>query len=392
MGETAGPAGAGPQVLYYRNPMNASVTSPVPAKDSMGMDYVPVYADEALAHDAQGLQLPESTIRKLGVRTQPVGFGPQATQVEATGIVQLNEHSVREIRLRVEGWIEELSVRAVGDTVRVGQPLFRLYSLRLESAEQEYLNSLTFNDAARVTLSERRLIDLAVEPAFIATLRETRKIPHLIPFHAAIAGVVTELGVRQGAYVDPTAVIMRMAALDPAWVVVEVPQSSAADVVVGNKAALSATAYPERTFEGRVDYIYPTLDASTRTLRVRLLVPNPNALLLPNMYASAILSGAASEPAIHVPREAVIRDGARARVILAQPGGRFVPRAVHLGREIGNELVVLDGLAQGDRVVTSAIFLVDSEASVQASLQRIGGGEPAADGATGSTATMAPKH
>ena len=391
MARTAGPAGESRRVLYYRNPMNASVTSPVPAKDTMGMDYVPVYADEATA-DAQGVRLPDSTVSKLGVRSRPVGFGPLATQIDATGIVQLNEHSVREIRLRAEGWIEELSVRAVGDTVRAGQPLFKLYSLRLESAEQEYLNSLTFNDVARVALSERRLIDLAVEPAFIASLRETRKIPHLIPFHASSAGVVTELGVRQGAYVDPTAVVMRIAALDPAWVVVDVPQSSAADVIVGNKATLSTTAYPERTFEGHVDYIYPTLDASTRTLRVRLVVPNPNALLLPNMYASAVLMGAASEPAIHVPREAVIRDGARARVILAQPGGRFVPRAVRLGREIGNELVVLDGLAQGDRVVTSAIFLVDSEASVQASLERIGGGMPAADGATGSTATMAPKH
>ena len=335
------------------------------------MDYVPVYADEAGASDSNAVPLSAGVARKLGVRTVPVGFGPLSEPIRATGIVQFNEHSVREVLVRAEGWVEELGIRAVGDTVQVGQPLLKVFSPRLETAEQEFVNSLQFDDAARVAVAERRLTDLGLEPAFVASLRETRRVPHLIPFHAQIGGVVIELNVRQGSYVEPTRAIMRLAALDPAWVILEIPESAAADVAVGGTVALTAPGYPGRVFDGQVDHIYPDLDPMTRVLRVRALVPNEDKALKPNMYVSAVLSGGAPAPVVHVPREAVIRDGDTARVIVERGANQFVPRAVQIGREVDGELVVLSGLTQGERVVTSAIFLIDSEASLRASLARL---------------------
>jgi Cu(I)/Ag(I) efflux system membrane fusion protein len=362
-----------PRVLYYRNPMNPAVTSPVPRKDEMGMDFVPVYADNKAAID--GVQLSDATIHNLGVTTAPVGVGPLATEVRATGIVRRNEHSVREVRLRVEGWIEKLSVRAAGDTVKAGQPLLKLYSPRMESAEQEFLTSLQFSDAARTALAERRLTDLGMELGFIQTLRESRKLPHLIPFHVPSDGVVTELGVRQGAYVETNTFVLRLATLDPAWIIAEVPESAAGEVAIGGAAEVTASAYPGRSFTGRIDYIYPELDQPTRTLRVRLVVPNKDGTLIPNMYVSATLAGTQLGSVVHVPRDAVIRDGETARVVLARGDNRFTPKSVRIGHEVGDQIVILQGLSNGDRVVTSAVFLIDSEANLKASLARIGSGD-----------------
>ena len=369
--QTEPAAKASRRVLYYRNPMNASITSPVPAKDQMGMAYVPVYADEA----EPAIQVSDSVARRMGLRTVPVAFGPLNAEVRATGVVRTNEHSVREVRVRAEGWIEKLSVRAAGDAVRAGEPLLQLYSPRLETAEQEFVNSLGFDDKNRQAVAERRLSDLGLEPAFIASLRETRSIPHLIPFHVPVDGVVTELSAREGSYMEPTSMfVMRIASLDPAWVVLDVPEFAKADIAVGNSATLSANAYPGRKFEGRVDYVYPELDPSSRTIRVRIVVPNKGAPLLPNMYVSAMLAGTAGEAVVHVPRDAVIRDGSSAdsaRVLVALGEGRYEPRAVQLGREVGDELVIVSGLTQADRVVTSAVFLLDSEASLNAGLARL---------------------
>lgn len=336
------------------------------------MEYVPVYGDEGTVAGS-GIELSDAVIHKLGVRTAAVAFGPLSAELHATGIVRTNEHSLREVRLRAEGWVEELSVRAAGEAVRAGQPLLKLYSPRLESAEQEFLASLGFNDSARTALAERRLIDLGIEPAFIATLRKSRQLPHQIPFHVPSDGVITELGVRQGTYADANTFIMRVANLDPAWIIAEIPQSAARELSAGSIAEVRSDAYPGQTFKGRFDYLYPELDAATRSLRVRLVVANKDALLLPNMYVSATLTARRSQPVVHVPRDAVIRDGDSAHVILAR-GHQFTPRDVRLGAEVGDELVVLKGLADGDRVVTSAIFLIDSEASLKASLARIESG------------------
>jgi Cu(I)/Ag(I) efflux system membrane fusion protein len=170
---------------------------------------------------------------------------------------------------------------------------------------------------------------------------------------------------------------LRLATLDPAWITAEVPESAVGEVVVGGAAEVAASAFPGRSFTGRVDYIYPELEQTTRTLRVRLVVPNKDGALIPNMYVSAKLAGAQSEAIVHVPRDAVIRDGDTARVLLARGDNRFTPKNVRIGREVGDEIVILEGLSKGDRVVTSAVFLIDSEATLKASLARIDRGDRA---------------
>ena len=270
-------------------------------------------------------------------------------------------------------------MRAAGEAVQTGQLLFRLYSARLEVAEQEYLSSLQFADASRVALAEQRLRDLGLEPAFIASLREQREIPHLIPFHAPTNGVITELGVRQGAFVSHETLLMRLASLDKVWVIAQVPQRFAGLIRVGDTTSLTVDAYSGRTFEGNVDYVYPQLDADTRNVRVRIAVSNSDGRLRPNMYASATLTAAGESPVLLIPRDCVIRDGEGDRVILAMGKGSFTPRHVRIGQESGDDVVVLEGLKAGDLVVTAALFLIDSQANLESSLGRFGAASPTSE-------------
>jgi membrane fusion protein, copper/silver efflux system len=353
--------------------MDASVTSPTPAKDAMGMDYVPVYAAGGAE---QVVQLSPAVIQSLGVRTVPVRQEPLRSQARVSGVVGYDERSVRDIRLRAEAWVEDLRVRSQGEAVQAGQLLFQVQSTRLEATEQEYLSTLQFNDAARIAQSEQRLKDLGIEPAFIARLREQRTMPHLIPFHAPVSGVITELYVRQGSYVSHETLMMRLAALDRVWVSVEVPQRFAALARVGATASFTIDGYPGRDFSGRIDYVYPQIDPDTRTLKARIDVPNSDGALKPNMYASVTLSGATAAPVLQVPRDCVIRDGAGDRVILALGEGRFVPRRVRLGEESDDAVAILEGVQSGDQVVASAVFLIDAEASLRSSLARF---EPVAE-------------
>jgi membrane fusion protein, copper/silver efflux system len=353
--------------LYYRNPMDPSVTSPTPAKDSMGMDYVPVYANHSGGH---AVQLSPELIQSLGVRTVPVRSEPLRMQTRVAGVVSYDERGIRDIRVRAEAWVEDLRVRTQGEAVQAGQLLFQVYSSRLEVAEQEYLSSLQFNDAGRIALAEQRLKDVGVEPGFIARLREERVMPHLIPFHAPVSGVVTELNVREGSFVMHETLVMRLASLDRVWVIAEVPQRFAALARVGDTAPFTIDGYPERDFSGRIAYVYPQIDADTRTVKVRIEVPNSDGALKPNMYASVTLSGGSDAAVLQVPRDCVIRDGSGARVLVALGEGRFVPRPVRLGAESGDAVAILEGVQAGDQVVASAVFLIDAEASLRSSLAR----------------------
>jgi len=353
--------------LYYRNPMNPSVTSPTPAKDSMGMDYIPVYQRDA---DSGIVQLSAALIQSLGVRTVPVRQEPLRTQVRVPAVVSYDEHSIREIRVRAEAWIEDLRVRAQGEVVQAGQLLFQVYSTRLEVAEQEYLSTLQFNDAGRIAQSEQRLKDLGIEPSFIAKLREQRVIPHLIPFHAPASGVITQLHVRQGSIVTHETPLMELASLESMWVIAEVPQRFASRARVGDPAPFTIDGYPGREFGGRVDYVYPQINPETRTLKVRIEAANSDGALRPNMYATVTLSGDAGAAVLQVPRDSVIRDGKGARVIVALGEGRFSPRPVRLGAESDDAVAILEGVQAGDQVVSSAVFLIDAEASLGSGLER----------------------
>jgi Cu(I)/Ag(I) efflux system membrane fusion protein len=331
------------------------------------MDFVPVYADDQGRH---AVQLSPAMIQSLGVRTVAVRNEPLRAQARLSGVVSYDERTIRDIRMRAEAWVEDLRVRTAGELVQAGQVLFQVYSTRLEVTEQEFLSTLQFNDPARIAQSEQRLKDLGLEPAFIARLREERTVPHLIPFHAPISGVITELHVRQGSFVSHETPVMQLASLEHVWVIVEVPQRFAGLARVGVTVPFTVDGYPGREFSGRIGYVYPQIDAQTRTLRVRLDVDNDDGALKANMYANVTLSGEASAPVLQVPRDCVIRDGSGARVILALGDGRFAPRPVRLGVESDDAVAILEGVQAGDQVVASAQFLIDSEASLKSSLAR----------------------
>ena len=354
--------------LYYRSPMDPSVTSPTPAKDAMGMDYVPVYAANA---PDEAVQVSPGVIQALGVRTIVVQAAPFQTEVRAGGIVRFDESAIREIRVRTEGFIDDLRVRSVGEVVRRGQLLFQLHSARLEVTEQEFLSSLEFTDAARIELAQQRLLDLGVEQSFIDELRRTRKIPRLVPFHAPRSGIVVSLRVRQGALVSPDAAIMTLASVDPVWVIAQIPPSRASQLNPGDRATLTIDGGAAHSFSGQIDYVYPEADAETRSVPVRISVENPDGDLRANMYASVTLHGGTQTPVLQVPRDSVVRYGGGARVIVALGDGRFAPRLVETGEETDDSVAVLAGLSAGERVVTSAVFLIDAEASIRSGLSRL---------------------
>jgi Cu(I)/Ag(I) efflux system membrane fusion protein len=361
-------------ILYYRNPMDPTATSPVPAKDSMGMDYVPVYAQVAGgAGDDPAIRVSADALRTLAVRTEPVVRGKLPAEVRALGVTRYDERAMQEVRVRAEGWIERFPALGVGDSVRRGQLLFEMYSLRLEAAEQEYLSSLQYGDAARLELSAKRLRDLGVDDTVIHDLKERHVIPHLIPFRASVAGVLTAAAVHAGSFVSPDMVLFRIAPFDPLIVLFEVPQSSARPLAAGDPVAISIDGSAAGALTGRVDLVYPEVSADTRTVRLRVVLPNPRGALRANMYVSGLISAASGGEVLNVSREALIRGAASDRVIVALGDGRFVSRQVTLGAESADRVAVLTGLTEGERVVTSAVFLLDSETNLQSGLARLQG-------------------
>jgi membrane fusion protein, copper/silver efflux system len=356
-----------PKPLFYRNPMNPAVTSPVPAKDAMGMDYLPVYADAGQAI----VIISPAVLQNLGVRYATAEYGPLPTVVSAVGYVRYDERTIREVRIRADGWVERLTVRAEGDPVTTGDTLFEIYSPTLATAESEYLDALEFGDAALIAASERRLRALGIDVAAIRTLHERREVRPRIAVRAPSSGVVDELAVREGAMVKPDMLALRIVALDPVWVIVEVAEADAALVHAGASVAMTLPALPGAQLEGRIDYLYPQLAPATRTLRARIALRNPGIALRPDMYVSAQITGPEEAPVVHVPLEAVIRGGRADRVVLALGDGRFATRKVTVGREAGDRVAILGGLSAGDRIVSSGVFLIDSEASLRSSLGRM---------------------
>ncbi len=365
-------AGAERKVLFYRNPMNPAVTSPTPAKDEMGMDYIPVYQGE---EEPAGDGLPRVTVapelaNALGVRTAPVARGPLARPVETVGYVAFDEDRLSHVHVRVEGWIEDLRVRAVGERVEAGALLFRIYSPELVIAQEELLQARASGRRALVESSRKKLAALGVADSVIRDVERSGRAVQKVPMYAHHGGVVTRLDVRDGMFVGPTTDAVVLADLDSVWVLVDVFERQTAWVAAGQHAEITVAALPGRAWQGKVEYVYPTLDAMTRTLRLRLRFDNADGALRPNMYARATVHAEPRET-LHIPREALIRTGSGERVVLARGAGRFQPVKVRSGFEAGERIAILEGLTEGDRVVTSAQFLLDSESSLEATLQRM---------------------
>jgi Cu(I)/Ag(I) efflux system membrane fusion protein len=355
------------EVLYWYDPMKPDQHFDKPGKSPfMNMQLVPKYAagDGKGTSDSTLVEIDPRMAQNLGMRTSPVTIGTFSQRVDAVGSVMVDERRIVSVEARAPGWVERLDVRSVGDTVTRGQVLAGLYSPDLLAAQEELVLAQKLGDKTLVDAARTRLSLLGVNGTGGAQRRVAITAPQ--------AGVVTELMVRQGAQVTPGMPLMKLADLSKVWVQVEVPEAQASWVVEGQPAEARLKALPGRVFEGTVDYLYPLLDAQTRTLRARLVFDNADGALKPGMYADATLFGDAKSDVTLVPSEAVIRTGTRSVVLVAEDVGRYRPVEVTLGPERSNEIVVTKGLQAGQQVVVSGQFLIDSEASLLGAYQRMG--------------------
>lgn len=359
------------EILYWKAPMDPNYRRDEPGKSPMGMDLVPVYADEMAGTDPALVSIDPSIVSNLGVRTAPAEHGPLSRRINTVGYVSFDEETVHHVHTRVDGWVENLSITATGDPVSSEQVLFELYSPTLVNAQEEYLAVLKSRDTALHKASRDRLAALGVTAAEIKRLDAERTVKQRIRVYAESDGVVAHLGIRDGMYVTPATELMSIADLDRVWVQVEVFERQSAWVEIGQRAEVQLDYLPGERWQGTVDYVYPELDPNTRTLKVRLRFDNPTTALRPNMFASVTIFGTPTGMVVHVPREALIRGGTVDRVVLGMSDGKFRSQPVVPGIESGDRVEIRSGVAPGDRVVVSGQFLIDSESNIGSALMRL---------------------
>lgn len=364
------------KALFYRHPMNPSITSDQPDKDEMGMDYIPVYQGEEPRTDTSAVSIPPGMAHNMGVRTARVERGPLARTINAVGYVAVDENQIQHVHLRTEGWVENVQAKFAGQRVRAGEILFEIYAPKLMSTQQEYLQALATDNQTLRRAARTRLKTLGVAEAEIRQLETTRQAKRTIPVHAQSDGVVTALNIRPGMYLEPATEALTLADLSSVWVLVEVFAQQAGALRVGQSAEVRIADRPGETWQGKVEYLYPGIDPVTRTLKARLRFDNPEEILKPNMYAEVRIAAGETRETLAIPREAVISTGAGQRVIMALGAGKFAPRAVETGMESGERVEILSGLDEGETVVISGQFLIDSEASLKAALTRLSGEAP----------------
>ncbi len=350
--------------LYWQAPMDANYRRDEPGLSPMGMELVPVYAEQTKG-SAGAVTISPEVENNLGVRTAAVQFKPFNMAINTVGYVGFDEDRLIHIHPRVEGWLEKLYVKSEGESVQAGQPLYAMYSPKLVSAQEEFVLALQRGNQRLIRAGEERLQTLQVAQAQIDALKKTRLPTKTIIVYSPQEGVIANLGVREGMFVKPGTALMSVGALDEVWVTAEVFERQAGALAVGNAVTMSLDYLPGEEWQGQVDYIYPILDNETRTVRVRLRFANMGGLLKPNMFAQVIIHSGESTPTLQVPRQALIRTGSQNRVVLALGEGRFKSVAVTLGRIGRGEAEILKGIEEGDKVVTSAHFLLDSESSIE---------------------------
>ncbi len=376
--ETATAKGGERRIRYYRNPMGLPDTSPTPKKDSMGMDYLPVY--EGDEDDDSSVKVSAGKLQKAGVQTEVAERRTLNTVVRAPGIVQEDERRKSVVSLRFEGFIDSVENVTTGSHVHKGQRLMRVYGPNLSSAAAEYLSALNARTDAGISNqalkgARRRLENLDAPEKFIAELERTREIPTYVSWPAPQDGEIVERVAVNGMRAAPGDVLFRIADHQVVWVVVDVAERDLSLIEVGQKASVRLRAYPDQVFVGNVTLIYPHLMAETRTGRLRIELPNPDEVLRPDMYADVEISTGAETPVVTVSSSAVIDSGERQIVLLDKGEGRFEPRAVKLGRRGAGFVEIKEGIAENDKVVVSANFLIDAESNLKAALKGLDSGE-----------------
>jgi membrane fusion protein, copper/silver efflux system len=361
------------EVLYWVAPMDPNYRRDKPGKSPMGMDLIPVYADAEV--EGGVVSISPVVVQNLGIRTAKAEISRLWRGIDTVGYVDYDESKVSHIHLRTEGWIEKLEVQSEGERVRKGDFLFDVYSPKLVNAQEELLTALATGNKGLISATRERLRALGISEKQIKQLQQDKKVKQRISIFAPQDGVVSELPVREGMFVKPAQKVMTLGDLSSVWLLAEVFERQVEWVKVGQTAEVRLSYIPGEVWHGKVEYIYPSLDTVTRTLKVRLRFDNPGEHLKPNMYANVKIFGGASKDNIVIPLEGLIRTGREERVILSLGEGRFAARTVTAGIESGDYVEILDGVEQGDEIVTSGQFLIDSEASMRASINRMSEGK-----------------
>ena len=387
-----------PKILFYRNPMNSSVTSPVPAKDNMGMDYLPVYAeDKAKTDDSAGaVRIDAATVQNMGVRTALAKQTLLSHIVRAVGRVAYDEEHIVRLHPKTEGWIETLRADKTGQRVRQNEELLSIYSPQLVASQQEYvlaLNNLKVLEkspiedirrgAEDLVKSSRERLNLLDVPAHqLHDLTDSQSIKKSLHIHTPADGIVINIGAREGQYVTPETELYMIADLSTVWVYAEIYEYELPWVKEGDPVEMRLAGVPGRTFKGRLAFIYPYAEAKTRTIKVRLVFDNADLLLKPDMFAEVTIHAGKQLDAVVIPSEAVIRSGAQTQVLVVRSPGKFEPRQVTTGLSSNNDIAIIDGLAAGEEVVTSAQFLIDSESKLNEATSKMMEPSPAHPSAT----------
>jgi len=395
---TAITAKAEPKILYYRNAMGLSDTSPVPKKDAMGMDYVPVFEggegasdgkQTASSFDTSGgsgqVILGIEKVQKLGVRSEAAILRMLDKTIRAVGRIEIDERRTYTVAPKFEGWVERLYVNTSGQSVSKGQPLFDVYSPELISAQREYAIATQGETSLQNADDDARNSMKQLAAASLARLRNwdiaddqikqlaNGEAKRSLTFYAPVSGIVLEKKAVQGMRFMPGEMLYQIADLSSVWLVAEVAEQDIGSVKAGSVAQVNIAAYPDKHFDGKVDFIYPTLNTATRTVQVRVELANPKGLLKPAMFANVELAISHGGKVLTVPVSAVIDSGTRQVVLVQLAQGRFEPRTVKLGSRSENYVEVLEGIAEGEQVVTSANFLIDAESNLKAALIGMGG-------------------
>ncbi|MBI4356508.1 MAG: efflux RND transporter periplasmic adaptor subunit [Gammaproteobacteria bacterium] len=380
--------GSARKILYYRNSMGLPDTSPVPKKDLMGMDYVAVYEGEDTQPNGHSIKISIEKVQKLGVKTEQVAMRVLDKTVRTFGRVEANERKLYTIAPKFEGWIEKLHVNTTGELVAKGQALFDVYSPELVSAQREYhiatQGVVSLKDADDRTqqsmqaLAEASLLRLKnwdISDEEVKRLTQSETPQRTLTFRAPVSGIVLEKKAVQGMRFMPGEMLYQIADLATVWVIADVFEQDIALVKTGAKAKVKVTAYPNTLLEGEITYVYPTLNSATRTVPVRLEISNPKGLLKPAMFAEVEIPVADKKKVLTVPTSAVLDSGTRQIVLVQVAEGRFGVRTVTLGMRSDSTVEIRDGVAEGERVVVSANFLIDAESNLKAALGGLGHSE-----------------
>jgi Cu(I)/Ag(I) efflux system membrane fusion protein len=356
------------KIKYYRNPMGLPDTSPVPKKDSMGMDYIPVYEGEDT--DDGSVKLSPGKIQRTGAKSEQATRQPVRSIIRAPGTIQEDERRVSVVALRFEGFVESVANITTGDHVHKGQVLMNIYSPALSSAAAEYLSALNAGATGKeLKGARRRLENLATPEPAIKELERAREISLSIPWLAPQDGEILERNAVNGMRAGPGDVLFRIADHRLVWVVIDIAERDLAQVALGMKVTIRPRGLGGQTFTGEVGLIYPHLMTQTRTARIRIELPNPDELLRPEMYVDAEIETGTPDPVLAVPESAVLDSGTRRAVLVDKGEGRFEPREVKVGRRGGGYVEITQGLSGGESVVTSANFLIDAESNLKAALK-----------------------